>query len=180
MAEPINPLWSLVVVMAPLSLASVGGGVAILPAMQHDAVDVQGWMTAREFVDLFAIARLAPGPGSMLVTLVGWKVAGWLGAIVATIALLLPSSVLCYAVARTWSRHRGKFWHTTLERAFAPLGTGLICGGMIVLFNIAGAGPASWAVAAVVAAIMLWRPKFQPLIALFGGGALFAAWTLVA
>jgi chromate transporter len=180
MSEPVNPLWNLFVVLAPLSLASFGGGIAILPAMQHDAVDVQHWMTAQEFVDLFAVARLAPGPGSMLVTLVGWKVAGWLGALVATIALFLPSSIVCYAVARTWSRHRGKFWHTVLEQGLAPIGTGLIGGGMITLFHIAGAGPVSWAVAAVVAAIMLWRPKFQPLIALFGSGALFAAWSFVA
>ena len=47
-------------------------------------VDVQGWMTSGEFADLFALAQLAPGPNAMFVSLVGWKVAGLAGALVAT------------------------------------------------------------------------------------------------
>ncbi len=46
-----------------LSLLAVGGGNGIIPAMQHEAVDVHHWMTSREFLDLFAISRAAPGPG---------------------------------------------------------------------------------------------------------------------
>lgn len=175
-----NPLWALAAVFAPLSLASIGGGIATLPAIQHQAVDIRQWLTAREFVDLFAVARLSPGPGSMLVTLVGWKVAGWGGALVATLALFLPSSMLCYVVARTWSQHRGKTWHTALEQGLAPIGTGLLAAGVISIFRIAGAGWASWLAAAAVAALMLLRPRFQPLIALLAAAVLFAAGSLVA
>ena len=64
-----------------------------------------------EFIDLFALSRAAPGPVSMLITLIGWKVAGLPGASVATAALFGPSSVLCYVLARIWNAYRGKAWH---------------------------------------------------------------------
>jgi chromate transporter len=178
MAEQ-NPLWTLLAVFAPFSLASIGGGVATLPAIQHQAVDVQHWVTAREFVDLFAVARLSPGPGSMLVTLIGWKVSGWSGALVATLGMFVPSSILCYAVARTWTQHKGKIWHTALEQGLAPIGTGLLLAGVIGIFRISGAGWPSWLVAGSVAGLMLLRPRFQPLVALLCAGVLFAAWSLV-
>ena len=75
-----DPLLKLAIVFAPLSLAAVGGILSILAGVQHQTVDVQGWMTGREFIELFAISRGVPGPGIMLITLIGWKVAGWLGA----------------------------------------------------------------------------------------------------
>jgi len=178
MAES-NPLWALVTVFAPLSLASVGGGTATLPAMQHQAVDVQHWLTAREFVDLFAVARLAPGPGSMLVTLIGWKVFGWSGALIATLAMFVPSSLLCYAVTRAWTQYKGKMWHTALEQGLAPIGTGLLAAGVLAMFQLMGMGWPALLVAAAVAAVMMWRPRFQPLIALLCAGALFACGSVI-
>ena len=103
-----NPYLALMAVFVPFSLTSIGGGPSVFAGIQHQAVDVHHWVSAREFVDLFAISRAAPGPGSMLVTLIGWKVAGWWGALVATLALFVPSSLLCYGVARVWNRHRGQ------------------------------------------------------------------------
>ena len=83
-----NPYFGLLYVLVPFSLVSVGGGPAIFAPLQHQSVDIWQWVSAREVVDLFAIARTAPGPGAMLTTLIGWKVAGWSGAIVATLALV--------------------------------------------------------------------------------------------
>ena len=100
--------WLLIVVFAPLSLLSIGGGQSIVAAMDQQVVHVYGWLTQTEFIDLFAISRAAPGPGSLLVTLIGWKVAGIPGALIASAALFLPSSVLAYGVTRLWHRHRGR------------------------------------------------------------------------
>src|SRR4051812_18951794 len=74
-----NPYLALIAVFVPFSLTSIGGGPSVFAGIQHQAVDVYHWVSAREFVDLFAISRAAPGPGSMLVMLIGWKVAGWWG-----------------------------------------------------------------------------------------------------
>ena len=85
-----DPLIALIIVIAPLSLLAIGGASAIYAPLQHQTVEVYRWVTGREFVELFAIARVTPGPGSMLTTLIGWKVAGFAGALVATLALYIP------------------------------------------------------------------------------------------
>lgn len=110
-----NILWMLIILFAPLSLLAIGGWASVLAPMHHQVVEVHAWMSQRQFVDIFAITRAAPGPGAMIVTLIGWKVAGWLGAIVASLAIFIPSSVLSYSVGRVWNRYRGAAWHTALE-----------------------------------------------------------------
>src|SRR5260370_458497 len=74
-------LLALAAVFAPLSLATIGGGQAVVADIQRQVVGVHHWMTAAQFLDAFAISRMAPGPGSLLVTLIGWDRAGFLGAI---------------------------------------------------------------------------------------------------
>ncbi len=61
-------LRTLLAVFAPLSLLTIGGGQSVVADIQRQVVDVHHWMTAREFVDLFAISRMTPGPGSLLAT----------------------------------------------------------------------------------------------------------------
>ncbi len=174
-----NPYLSLILVFVPFSLVSIGGGASIFAGVQHQAVDVRQWVTAREFVDLFALSRAAPGPGSMLITLIGWKVAGLSGAFVATAALFVPSSVLCYVLARVWNAHRGKPWHKSLETGLAPIGTGLILAGVIAIMRITGAGAASWIAAGAAALVLAAWPRLHPIMLLAAGGALFAAYGLV-
>jgi chromate transporter len=169
-----NPYASLLVVLVPFSLLSFGGGPSIFGPLQTQAVDVQHWMSAREFIDLFAIARVAPGPGSMLSTLIGYHLAGWPGALLATVAIFAPSSLLCFFVARVWNKYRGHGWHTALEQGLAPVATGLIAAGVVAIARLSHAGVLAWAVAAGVTALMVWRPKLHPFIALFGGGVVFA------
>src|SRR5215831_7455519 len=85
MVDDFRTLLALVLVFVPLSLLSIGGGASLLADMEHQSVGVQGWTTPREFADLFAISRAAPGPGTMLSTLIGWKAGGWAGAVTATV-----------------------------------------------------------------------------------------------
>ena len=78
-------LVALFLLYAPLSLLSFGGSNVVLAEVAHQAVSVQHWISERDFADLFALSRAAPGPGSMLSALIGWKVAGWAGALITTI-----------------------------------------------------------------------------------------------
>jgi chromate transporter len=98
-----NIILALIVLFAPLSLLAIGGWASVLAPMHHQVVEVNAWMTQREFIDIFAITRAAPGPGAMIVTLIGWKMAGWWGAIVASLAIFIPSSALSYSVGRSRS-----------------------------------------------------------------------------
>ena len=93
-------LHDLFAVFAPQSFLTVGGGQSILPEIHRQAVDNYGWITEAQFLDYFALSRITPGPASLLVTLIGWQVGGWAGAIVASIAIFLPCSLLIYALAR--------------------------------------------------------------------------------
>jgi chromate transporter len=166
-------LAALIVVFAPLSLFSIGGGASLLAEIEHEAVAVHHWTTQREFADLFAISRAAPGPGTMLSTLIGWKVAGWPGALAATVALYLPSSLLVFVASRLWGRWRGSHWHGAIERGLAPIAAGLVLAGGLAVLQAAGGG-AVRGEAAVATAVLLRWPRLNPLI-LFGvGGALFA------
>ena len=169
----LSTYLALMAVFVPMSLVAIGGGPSVFAPIQREAVDVHEWITAREFVEIFAVARVAPGPGSMLATLIGWKVAGWTGALVATAALFIPSSIMCLGIAKVWNRYRGRAWHAALETGLAPIGTGLMFAGVLVIFKLADAGPLSWALAAFVAAVLTFRPKVHPMILLLVGAVVF-------
>lgn len=111
---------------ASLSLLAVGGINALLPEIHRVVVDVEGWMTSAEFADLFALAQLAPGPNAMVISLLGWKVAGIAGAFVATLAACGPSSLLCYYAVRGMARMPSERMRAVLQRALAPVAIGLI------------------------------------------------------
>jgi len=168
-----DSLIALGLVFAPLSLLSFGGGNAVIADIAHQAIAVQGWTSEREFADLFALSRAAPGPGSMLAALLGWKAAGIPGALVATLAFYLPSAALVLVVVRLWGRWRGSRWHTAIERGMAPIAAGLFLAAGLVVLQASPGGPAVW-VAAIVTTVPLLRwPGMHPVPLLLGGAALF-------
>ena len=180
MPDEIRRLLALALVFAPLSLLSIGGGASLLAEIEHQSVAVYAWTTRREFADLFAISRAAPGPGTMLSTLIGWKVAGWAGALTATVALYLPSSLLVYSAARLWGRWRGSVWHTAIERGLAPIAAGLILAGGIAVLRVSSGGPAVWVAAIASTALILRWPSLHPLALFAASGALFGLATVFA
>jgi len=111
---------------ASLSLFAVGGINALLPEFHRVVVDVEHWMTSAEFADLFALAQLAPGPNAMVVSLLGWKVAGVTGAFVATIAACGPSSFVSYFAMRRFERMKNSRARAIIQRALAPIAIGLV------------------------------------------------------
>lgn len=111
---------------AAMSLVAIGGINAILPEIHRAVVEVEHWMTSAEFAEMFALAQLAPGPNAMVVALIGWKVAGSLGAFVATIAICGPSSLLCFLALQWWERLRHSPWRAIVARGLAPVAIGLV------------------------------------------------------
>jgi chromate transporter len=170
-----NIYLQLLAVFAPLSLLSLGGGQSIVADINQQAVAIHGWVTQAEFVDLFAISRAAPGPGALLTTLIGWKTSGLLGAVVASLALFVPSSVLAYGATIGWTRHNQHPWHRTAERGLAPVATGLILASAFSVLRSSSSTWMIWGLAAIALVIFLVRPKLNPLIVLFAAGLLNAA-----
>ena len=144
----------------------------ILAEMAHQTVDIHHWLTQREFVDLFAITRAAPGPGMLIATLIGWKVAGALGALVATLALFVPSSLLFCAVTVLWQRFSGSPWRVTIERGLAPIAVGLIFAGAYAVLEATQGGLLAFATAGVSATVLMWRPV-HPLLLLCAAASIY-------
>jgi chromate transporter len=170
-----NPLLALIIIIAPLSLLAVGGASSIYAPLQHQTVDVMHWFSGREFVDLFAIARVTPGPGSMLGALIGWRVAGLAGALVATLAMYVPCTVLCFTVAHAWRRYRGTRWHTAIERGLRPVAAGLMISGGVMILRVEDTGLLAWAVAIGATLVLVWRPLIHPLLLLAIGAMVTVA-----
>jgi chromate transporter len=164
----MNVLLRLAILFGGLSLLAVGGGNAVLPDMQHAAV-ARHWMSEREFLDLFALSRIAPGPGSLIVTLIGQKVAGVPGAVVATLAMFVPSCLLVHMAARLWHRLRDASWRGIAERGLAPIGVGLTYAAALVLIRGTEHDASAYAITAV-STVLLSATNLHPLLVL-GAGA---------
>ena len=156
-----------------LSLISVGGMPSVLPELQRYVVDVKGWITPEDFIQLFAVGQAAPGPNVLIASLIGWKVAGLGGALVALAAVCGPAAVLAWWVADLWDRFKGTPWRTAIQRAIAPIVVGLIAAGGFILATPGAPDWRLWLIAAASAAGML-RTKVNPLWLLAAGGMLGA------
>jgi chromate transporter len=167
-----DPLLALVMVFAPLSLLAIGGGGSLLGDIQQQVVVNHGWMTAQEFQEAFAISRVSPGPGILIVTLIGWHVAGWLGAVLATAAIILPSSVLIYGLAHVWHSGRRTRWQKALSRGLAPIAAGLIIASVIRLLAYPGGPPVAWLVAGGVA-LLAFSTRVSQILLLGAGAVIF-------
>lgn len=169
-----NPLLELAKGFALMSLVAVGGANTVLPDMHRLAVEANGWMSDAEFADLFAIARAAPGPGVLIVGLIGWKAAGLLGALVATAAMCGPCCLLTYGIERLWWRFRHASWRATAQRGLAPVTIGLVLAGGYVVTRAADHGRAAYAVTAATAILAL-TTRLNPLWLLGAAAALGVA-----
>jgi len=161
-------VWQLIAIFAPLSLVTIGGGQAIIAEIQRQVVDVHAWLTHSQFAADFAISRMAPGPGSLIVTLIGWQVAGFWGAVVATSALLLPTGILVYVVTHFWGRYKGATWQVALERGLRPIAAGMmLAAGWVLLKSLNGGLPAK--AIAIASLCLLLKARINPLILLVLG-----------
>jgi chromate transporter len=170
----MSTLVDLAVVHAQLSLLAFGGAAAIIPEMQRQVVDVHHWMDAREFASLYALAQAAPGPNLMVVSLVGWRVAGFWGALVTTAAIAAPSSVLTLLVSGVWYRFRDAPWRKALQAGLQPVTAGLIMASAALLIRSTAVDWSAAAVIAVTAGLFIFT-KVHPLLILVGAAAAGAA-----
>ena len=160
-----------------LSMVSFGGIPAVTSEMQRVVVDVKGWATPAEFVQLFAVAQAAPGPNVLVVSLVGWKAAGLAGALVALLAACIPAGALAWWVAGLWDRFKDDPWRAIIQKALAPLVVGLILSGGVVLATPGGVPDwRMWVIAGATAAATLFT-KLNPLW-LLGTAAVVGAFLL--
>jgi chromate transporter len=154
-----------------LSLMAIGGANAVIPDMHRQLVDVQGWLSGTEFVALVALAQAAPGPNVLVVSLLGWKVAGFPGAVVSIAAMCIPSSLLTYYFSRFWQRFQQARWRNVVQTGLGSVTIGLILASGYVLTKAAGHNWIAFGITAVTTVLML-KTKMHPLWLLGAAGLL--------
>jgi chromate transporter len=116
----MKELPAVVRVFAYLSLLTVGGGMAAFPEMKILTVEVHHWLTFQQFVHLYSVGQMAPGPNMMVIVAIGEWAAGLLGAIVAVIAFFGPTGLLTFLVGRLWNKLSKCRGESRLRKAWPP------------------------------------------------------------
>jgi chromate transporter len=173
----VDNLWKIVTLFGMLSILSIGGGNTVLPEMHRQAVSY-GWLDGKQFADLFAISQAAPGPSVLIVTLIGYKaggegLGGLIGALLATIAMVLPAGLLVYLTARFWNSAKEANWRRAVEKGFAPLTVGLVLASGVIVARSADHSYREWALTAA-ATVIFTTTKVNPLVVV--GIAGFVGW----
>jgi chromate transporter len=171
MNSDTNPILTLLWTFGLMSLFAVGGGNAAIPEMHRIAVDTHHWLTDKQFADVFAISQMSPGPNVLIVTLIGYAVAGVAGALVSTLAMCVPTAGLAYYVSRLFTRSSRSRWPAIIRAALVPLSIGLMGASALIL---ALTSDRTWAAGLVTAtaAVLAFATRLNPLWLLLAGGCL--------
>lgn len=153
-------LLSVLGLFAFLSIQAVGGGAAVLPEMQRSLHTTFNF-SDQEFVQAYGLGQLVPGPNMLMVIVLGYRIAGAAGALVAFIAFFLPVSLVAFAVARFLRRHADSPWTQSLRQGLAPVAIGLMAAGVYAMGKAATTTWLTLGMAAVIFVLML-RTKTNP------------------
>jgi chromate transporter len=147
---------------ALMSLFAIGGANGAIPEMHRLVVETRGWMTDRQFADMFALAQVTPGPNVIIVTLVGYHVAGIAGALVATLGMCGPACAFALIVGRVWDRFKNARWRVAVQAGLVPIAIGLTAASALI---VARAASTSWVSVALtlVAAVVSYKLTLNPL-----------------
>jgi chromate transporter len=175
-----------------LSLMSIGGAITTAPEMHHYLAQDKGWLTDGQFNASIALAQVAPGPNVLFVALAGWHVGlnaagglgagtqAWpmaaMGAAIAMLGIMLPSTTLTFVAAR-WARANRQLRAVrAFKQGMAPVVIALLLAtGWIMASSQAALDHhlRLWLVSGL-SALLLWRTKIH-ILWLLGAGALLGA-----
>lgn len=96
----LSILFTLFITFLKIGSVMFGGGYAMIPILRHEVVDRNRWLSEEEFIDVIAIAESTPGPIAInSATYIGYRLGGVLGALIATIAVVMPAFTVILAIA---------------------------------------------------------------------------------
>ena len=178
-AGPTQPtLPELAMFFLKTGALTFGGGITVIAFVQQQVVDQLQWLTPREFVDGLALGQFTPGPIVMIAAYVGYKTAGFSGALVSTVAIFLPAFALMLSLMPVLGRFQHLVW---IKAALKGTSAAVIgCLAVALARLLPHAAPDVFALvilAAALAVLVIWRVGPLPLV--LGGGALgvLARWT---
>jgi chromate transporter len=153
----VSKILELLGVFGLLSVLAVGGGAAVLPEMKHLTEGQYHWITESQFVHIYSLGQLAPGPNMLMVGVIGQRVAGAAGAVAALVGFLLPATFLTWVVGRLWERFADWPWLDAIQRGLGPVSIGLALAGAITVAKGAVIDVTTAALAVAVMVVLLVR-----------------------
>jgi chromate transporter len=165
-------LLQILLTFSILSLVAVGGANSVLPEMHRQLVELRGWLDDATFAQLYALAQAAPGPNILVASVMGWRIAGGAGLVMATLGMLVPSAVLAWGMAGLTHRLRGAPWLKPAQAGLVPVAVGLILAAGITMAQAAHSHGVLPLVVVAVSTLFVWRTEYSPLWVLAGGGVL--------
>ena len=153
-----------------LSILAVGGGTAVLPEMQSILAH-QFNIDHTQFVHIYSIGQVAPGPNMLMVLIIGFKIAGIMGAAVVMLAFFIPSSILCFYAGRLWNRIALNPWRSTIQSALEPISIGLMASGVYAVAKTSIVS-APTIILAIISLYLIIKTKINPVFIILGSGIL--------
>jgi len=153
---------------ALLSVLAVGGGTAVLPEMQTILAHQFG-IDHTQFVHIYSVGQLAPGPNMLMVLVIGYQIAGLIGAGVVLLSFFLPSSLMCFYMGRLWNRFGENPWRRSIQNALEPISIGLMSSGVYAVAKASVVSGITLALALVTLYLIL-RTKINPVLVILGTG----------
>lgn len=163
--------WHLAGIFLRVGTVTFGGGFVMIPQIETDVVEVHRWMSHQAFADGMAFGQITPGPVLITATFIGYKVAGILGAVVATIAAFLPSFVMTVIAGTSLNRFRTNHQVQAFLAGVAPAVVGMLAAAGVSLAKSGLSGSVGFGIA-TVAFLMMMRAAVNPVIIIFGCGML--------
>jgi len=184
--------WSLLGHFLSLSLLAIGGAITTAPDMHRYLVQQQHWLTEGQFTASIAISQAAPGPNLLFIALLGWHVGvnaaggiqlgaatwplGLMGAFLAMLGILLPSTTLTFVAARWAHRNRERLLVRAFKIGMAPIVIGLLASTGWILSAAQGSAADNWRLwlLTTIVTLLVWRTRLHMLWLLAAGGLLGA------
>ena len=145
----------------------------MIPAIAHEVVDVHGWLDESAFNDAMVLGQITPGPIAIAATFIGYKVAGYSGAALATGGMFGPPFVVALAAGRSLTAFRSNGTIQGSLRGVAPAVVGIVAAAAIALGRTSVHSYVGGAVALAALVVLVRFRRVSPLVALASGGLVF-------
>jgi chromate transporter len=168
-AAKLALLFTLSAIFLRIGSVTFGGGLVMVPLIESEVVNNHQWLTHQEFADAFALGQITPGPVLITATFVGYRVAGTLGALVATISIFLPAFLMTIAAGSSLRRFRSNKQVQAFLRGIAPAVVGLLVAAAL---SVGRAGIHTWVGLTIMIVAIFILVRFRPnaFWVIFGAG----------
>lgn len=155
---------------------SFGGGPGAISLIQKEVVETYHWMNMSEFTDAVALSNSLPGPiATKLATVIGYKVAGWLGVVITLMASVLPTTILIVILYKVYDQFKDAPWMNGMMTAVKPVVVLIIFETVYKMAPTSFQGLTTVAIG-IVSAVLLFYFKVSPIYLIVGAfvfGAIF-------